>query len=390
MEFRFTGEQEIFREEVKEFLEEELSTGGFQPHCDAWIEHCDAGFSRKLADKGWIGLTIPTEYGGGGKRPLDRLVLTEELLRYGAPCGAHWFSDRQVGPCILSYGTEEQKKEYLPKICNAEAFFALGLSEPESGSDLASVKTIAKPNGDHYVINGQKVWTSGAHLMTHIYMILRTDTEVPKHKGLSEFIVDLKLPGITINPIVDPTGGEHFNEVFFDEVKVPSANMVGSLNSGWKQITAQLDYERSGIERLMGNYPLFKSLIDYMNGDTEHGMSLGKDPVLKHRIAELVVAFEVGRMLIYRVAWMLDSGILPNYESAMAKLYATEFQQRLSDAAIMMLGSHGDLMEGCKYTPINGLAAANYLFSPGLTLMGGTSEILRNIVAQRGLGLSAR
>jgi alkylation response protein AidB-like acyl-CoA dehydrogenase len=390
MEFLLTEKQKQLRQQVQRFLEDERSAGRFEPHCDSWGLGFDPGFSKRVAAKGWIGLTLPTEYGGQGKGPIDRLVLTEELLRYGAPCGAHWFSDRQVGPCLLDYGTEEQKKNYLPRICRAEIFFALGLSEPEAGSDLSSVKTMARKDGDHYVISGQKVWTSGAHLMTHIYTLLRTDPDVPKHKGLSEFIVDLKSPGITVQPIMDTTGREHFNEVFFDEVRVPAANLVGTLNNGWRQITAQLDYERSGIERLMGNYPMFDALARYMDGETQHGKALGKDPVIKHRMAELTAEFEVGRMLIYRAAWMLEEGIVPNYESAMAKLYATEFQQQLSDAAIMMLGSYGDLTSGSKIAPMNGLAPAAYLFSPGLSLMAGTSEIMRNLIAQRGLGLPAK
>jgi alkylation response protein AidB-like acyl-CoA dehydrogenase len=287
----------------------------------------------------------------------------------------------------VAYGTEEQKKEYLPRICGAEISFALGLSEPEAGSDLASVKTQARLDGDRYVINGQKVWTSAAHHQTHLYLLARTDPDAPKHKGLSEFIVDLKTPGVTVRPILDPTGGEHFNEVFLDDVKIPAANLVGSENNGWKQITTQLDYERSGIERLMGNYPLFDELRRHIHGDTENGKALRDDPVMRYRIAELEAGFEVGRMLIYRVAWMLDRGILPNYESAMAKLYATEFQQRLTDTIITMLGSYGDLTSESRLALLGGMAVSAYLFSPGLTLMAGTSEILRTLIAQRGLGL---
>jgi len=390
MDFRFTEEQEQFRQEIREFLDGELAAGSFRPQCDAWIEINDPGFSRKLAQQGWIGLTLPTEYGGGGRGPLDRLVLTEELLRYGAPCGAHWFTDRQVGPCLVAYGTEEQKKEYLPRICRAEITFALGLSEPEAGSDLASAKTQARLDGDHYIINGQKVWTSAAHHQTHLYLLARTDPDAPKHKGLSEFIVDLTSPGVMVRPIVDPTGGEHFNEVFLDDVRVPAANLVGVENNGWKQITSQLDYERSGMERLMGNYPLFDALRRYVREDSEGGRALSNDPVARYKIAELEASFEVGRMMIYRVAWMLDRGILPNYESAMAKLYATEFEQRLTDTVISLLGSYGDLTPESKYAPLGGMAVSAYLFSPGLTLMAGTSEILRTVIAQRGLGLPSK
>ncbi len=390
MDFQFTEEQERFRKEIQQFLDGELAAGNFKPQCDAWIEIYDPEFTKRLAQRGWIGLTLPREYGGQGLGPLDRLVLTEELLRYGAPCGAHWFTDRQVGPCLLAYGTEEQKSEYLPKICKAEVSFALGLSEPEAGSDLASVKTQAQLDGDHYIVNGQKVWTSAAHHQSHLYLLARTDPDAPKHKGISEFIVDLKSPGVTVRPILDPTGGEHFNEVFLDNVRVPATNLVGIENNGWKQITSQLDYERSGMERLMGNYPLFDALRKYVHRNTDRGKALSIDPVARYKIAELEASFEVGRMLIYRVAWMLDRGILPNYESAMAKLYATEFQQRLTDTVIAMLGSYGDLTSESKYAPLGGMAVSAYLFSPGLTLMAGTSEILRTVIAQRGLGLPSK
>jgi alkylation response protein AidB-like acyl-CoA dehydrogenase len=390
MDFQFTEEQERFRKEIQQFLDGELAAGNFEPQCDAWIAAYDPEFSKRIAQRGWIGLTLPREYGGQGRGPLDRLVLTEELLRYGAPCGAHWFTDRQVGPCLLAYGTEEQKSEYLPKICKAEVSFALGLSEPEAGSDLASVKTQAQFDGDHYIVNGQKVWTSAAHHQSHLYLLARTNPDAPKHKGLSEFIVDLKSPGVTVRPILDPTGGEHFNEVFLDDVRVPAANLVGIENNGWKQITSQLDYERSGMERLMGNYPLFDALRKYVHSNTDRGKALSNDPVARYKIAELEASFEVGRMLIYRVAWMLDRGILHNYESAMAKLYATEFQQRLTDNVIAMLGSYGDLTSESKYAPLGGVAVSAYLFSPGLTLMAGTSEILRTVIAQRGLGLPSK
>ncbi|MEW6034571.1 MAG: acyl-CoA dehydrogenase family protein [Chloroflexota bacterium] len=390
MDFRFTREQEEFRNEVRTFLEEELKQGSFQPRCDAWIEGYSPEFSRKLSRRGWIGLTWPREYGGGGKGHIDRLILTEELLRYGAPCAAHWFADRQVGPCLLAYGSEQQKREYLPRIIAAEMFFGLALSEPEAGSDLASLKTSATEKDDCFVLNGQKVWTSGAHHFTHCYVVARTDPQAPKHRGISEFVVDMKLPGITVRPLIDLTGERHFNEVFFDEVRVPRECLIGGKNRGWYQITVQLDYERSGMERVMGNYPLLDVLLKLVTSEKGGGWDSAPRAVVRHKLAELAVEFEVGRLLVYRVAAMLEGGRVPNYETAMAKLYATEYEQRLAQGAMEILGLYGQLSGGSRWSWWSGKALSTYLFCRGYTLMGGTSEILRNVIAMRGLGLPSK
>ena len=390
MEFRFSQEQERFRREVQAFLGEEIRKGTFMPRPDAWIEGHSPEFSRKLAQKGWIGLVFPKEYGGQGRGYLDRLVLTEELLRYGAPAASHWMTDRQIGPCILTYGSEELKQEFLPKIAKAEVFFGLGMSEPEAGSDLASVRTVAREEGDYYILNGQKVWTSGAQYSTHFYIIARTDPQAPKHQGLSEFIVAADLPGVTVRPLIGLTGYRCFNEVFLDEVRVHKKYLLGEKNRGWYQVTPQLDYERSGIERLMSNYPLFDALVKYAKETKRDGKPLSDDPIIRDKLAELKVEFEVGRLLVYRVAWLLDQGKVPNYETAMTKVYCTEFQQRLVNVAMEILGLYGQLMPQSKWTPISGMAVSSYLFAPGYTIQAGTSEILRGIVATRGLGLPVR
>ena len=312
------------------------------------------------------------------------------MLRYGAPAGGHWYGDRQLGASIVVYGTEEQKREFLPKIRSGELFIALGMSEPEAGSDLASLQTRAVEDGDDFIIDGQKTWTGGAHHSDYIYLLVRTDPEAPKHRGISEFLVDLKLPGITINPIVDMSGRHHVNEVFFDGVRVPKKMMVGEKNRGWYQSVVQLDYERSGMERLMSNYPLFEKLVAYAKETKRDGKPLTKAPLIRNRLAELFIEFEVGRLLVYRVAWMLDQEIVPNYESSMGKAYCTDFQQRLADAAVHILGLGGQLMPDSKWAPLDGLVAIGYLLAPRYTLQGGVSEILRNIIALRGLELPAR
>ena len=387
MNFQFTEEQEQLRQEVREFLEEEIRKGTFEPRCDAWITSHSPEFSRKAAEKGWIGFTWPKEYGGQGHSFMDRLVLTEEMLRYGAPAACHWFADRQVGNSIIAFGTEEQKREFLPKIVRGEAFFCIGMSEPESGSDLASLNTRAVEEGDVYVIDGQKVWTSGAHFMHYVCLVARTDQQAPKHKGISEFIVDINLPGVSIRPLTDIAGGHHFNEVFFDGVRVDKKCLIGEKNHGFQQIMAQLDYERSGMERIMANYPLFDALRKYCKETKRKGKPLSQDPLIRHQLAQLQVEFDIGRLLIHRVATVLDEGRIPNYEASVAKVFGTAFEQRLARTAIEILGLYGQLVAGSKLAPMGGIAPESYLMSFGYTLMGGTSEILKNIIAMRGLGL---
>lgn len=390
MDFEFTEEQKKFRQEIRDFLEGEIKQGLWESSCDAWIMGYDQEFTKRVAQKGWIGLTWPKECGGQGRPFMDRLILTEEMLRYGAPAACHWFADRQIGGAIVHYGTEEQKKELLPKIIKGEAIVGLGMSEPEVGSDLASLKTKATEDGDDYIIEGQKVWTSGGSHMNWMYLVARTDPSVPKHKGISEFVVDTSLPGITVNPIEDITGGVHFNEVFFDGVRVPKKYLIGEKNGGWYQILNQLDYERSGMERLMANYPLFTALIQYIKETRRNGKPLAEDPVIRSRLAQLQIELEIGRLFMYRVVLVMDEGKAPNWESSMAKVYGTAFEQRLASTAIEILGLYGQLSPESKWVPMRGMAYHSYLSSKGYSLQAGTSEILKNIVALRKLGLPSQ
>ena len=390
MDFKFSEEQEKFRQEVRDFLEEELRQRSFEPSCDAWIQGYSPEFTRKVAQRGWIGLTWPKEYGGQGHSHVDRLIVTEEMLRYGAPAACHWFADRQIGSSILRYGTEEQKKEFLPKIIRGEAYIGLGMSEPEAGSDLASLQTRAVKDGDVYIVDGQKTWTSCGKFMNYIYLVARTDPRVPKHRGISEFIVDVSLPGITINPIIDITGSEAWANVFFDGVRVPKRCLIGEENKGFYQILNQIDYERGGLERLMGNYPLFDAIVKFSKETKRNGSPLSQDTLIRHKLAQLQVEFEVGRLLCYRVALVIDRGRAPNVEAAMSKTYSTDFEQHLASTAMEILGLYGQLVPGSKWVPIQGAASHSYLASKGYSLQAGTSEVLRNIVAGRGLGLPSR
>jgi alkylation response protein AidB-like acyl-CoA dehydrogenase len=382
VDFSFTEEQNKFRLEVRDFLEEEIKNGYWEPTCDAWIQAFDPEFTKRVAQKGWIGLTWPKEYGGHERSHIDRLILTEEMLRYGAPAACHWFGDRQIGGAILSFGSEDLKKEFLPRIVKGEAYFGLGMSEPGAGSDLASLQTRAVEDGDYYVLNGQKTWASCASFAQYFDVYVRTDSEAPKHRGISEFIVDAQSPGLSRIPMTDITGTEAWNDVFFDNVRVHKRYLVGEKNRGFYQVLNQLDYERSGMERLMGNYPLFDSIIQFAK-DNE----LPQKPVVRNKLAQLQIEFDVGRLLIYRVACLMEEGRAPNRESAMSKAYSTEFEKRLAGVAMEVLGPYGQLTSNSKLVPLRGMASHSYLASKGYSLQAGTTEILKNVLAVRGLGL---
>jgi hypothetical protein len=387
MDFRFTEEQNNFRREVREFLEGEIARGLFKPGCDGWIHGFSPEFTRKLAQKSWIGLSWPKEYGGQGRSNVDRFILTEEILRFGAPAALHWFADRQIGRAVMHFGTPEQKKEMLPKILHGDAWVGLGLSEPEAGSDLGSVQTRAAEEGNSYIINGQKMWTSCARYMNYMYLVARTDPTAPKHRGISEFIIPIPLPGINIVPTIDITGTEAWGEVFFDNVKIPKTSLIGEKNRGFYQIVNQLDYERSGMERLMGNYPLFDAIVKFSKETMRSGKPVCQDPLIRDKLARLQVEFEVGRLLTYRVAFVIDQGKVPNMEAAMAKVYCTAFEQHLADLSTKIVGMYGQLAEDSRWAPISGMASHSFLGSMGYSLQAGTSEILRNVIATRGLGL---
>jgi len=384
VDFGFTDEQNIFRQEVRDFLEGEIKNGYWEPACDAWVQGFDPEFTKRVARRGWIGLTWPREYGGQERSHMDRLILTEEMLRYGAPAALHWFGDRQVGGAILSFGSEELKKEFLPRIARGEAYFGLGMSEPGAGSDLASLQTRAAEDGDYYVINGQKTWSSCASFAQYFDVYARTDPDAPRHRGISEFIVDARSPGVSRIPMIDITGTEAWNDVFFDNVRVPKKYLVGEKDRGFYQVLHQLDYERSGMERLMGNYPLFEAVIQFAKDNR-----LAREPLVPSKLAQLQIEFEVGRLLIYRVALVMEEGRAPNWESAMSKAYATEFEKHLANVAMEVLGPYGQLKSGSRLVPARGMAAHSYLGSKGYSLQAGTTEILKNILAVRRLGLPA-
>ncbi len=387
MEFGFTVEQETLRREVRDFLEDELRRGLWQPQCDAWIQGFDPAFTKRVAAKGWIGLTWPRSYGGHERSYIDRLIVTEEMLRFGAPAALHWFADRQIGGGILRYGNEAQKQEFLPLIMRGELYVGLGMSEPEAGSDLASLTTRAELQGDCFVVNGQKTWTSGGSFINYIDLFARTDFQAPKHKGITEFLVPMNLPGISRIPMIDITGTEAWNDIFFDNVRVPRECVIGELNKGFYHVVEELAYERGGMERLMGNYPLYDALRRFVVETKRNGKRLIDDPRIRATMAELEVEFEVGRLLMYRAASVMDEGRPPTVEASVSKVHGTGFEQKLANLVMTLLGPYGPLKGWAPLAAMRGLPAHSYLASKGYSLQAGSTEVLKNIIAGRALGL---
>jgi alkylation response protein AidB-like acyl-CoA dehydrogenase len=378
MDFSFAPEDEAFRQEIRSFLNAELRdrpSGDSRQNWDFYIS-----FIKKLAAKGWLTLAWPEEWGGLGASHMQQLVYNEEVAYNDAP--ANYMGADRVGPTIMIYGTDEQKQRFLPPIVRGEATWCQGFSESGSGSDLASLQTRAVQDGDDFVINGSKVWTSYAHYADWIILLARTDPDAPKHKGISYFLVDMHTPGITVRPLVDMLGRHQFNEVFFDNVRVPRDALLGELNRGWYVATATLDFERSGIQRVIGSYKTYQQLADYARE-----AKLTKNTLVRAKLAELKIEFEVGRLLSYRVAWMQAHQIVPNYEASVSKMYGSELAQRLANAGMQIMGLAGQLAPDSKYAPLRGSFETLYLAAAALTVAAGTSEVQRNIIAGRGLGL---
>jgi hypothetical protein len=376
MEFRFSAEDEAFRQEVRAFIRAELPK----------VREGES-FTKKLAAKGWLTMSWPKEYGGQGAPHLRQLVYNEEMAYHRAP-GQTMGADR-VGPTLILFGTEEQKAQFLPAIVRDEITWCQGFSEPGSGSDLASLQTRAVRDGDCWVINGQKIWTSNAQRADYMILLARTDPDAPKHRGITYFLVDMKLPGITVRPLVQMTGQAGFNEVFFDDVRVPANMVVGEVNRGWYVSTATLDFERSGIGRVIGGLRTFEEVVAYAKAtparDSGGGTLFDRAPV-RLALADVALSFEVGRLMSYRVAWMQSRGLVPNYEASMAKTFGTELHQRMARVAYTTLGLRGQLLGG-EWAPLEGQIPMTVLQAVSLTIAAGTSEINRNIIATRGLGL---
>lgn len=358
------------RAEVRAFLDEQIVAGAFVPHVDTWLTRWDLDFTRALASRGWLGMVIPRKYGGQGRTYLERFVVTEELLVAGAPVGAHWVAERQIGPSLMRFGTEEQRRAFLPRICAGEMVWAIGMSEPDSGSDLASVRTRAGQVDGGWSLTGTKVWTSGAHEADAFIALARSEAldQAHRHEGLSQFIVDLRGAGVSITPILSMGGEHHFNEVHLDGVFVPDDRVLGTVGDGWRQVTSELGFERSGPERLLSTYRLLSAAID---------AAPAADPGLGRYVARIASLHQMS--FAVSAALQLEDPAA-DLQASVVKLLGTTAEGDITDYVDQMVGATSP------DPALEDLLRAAVLQRPGFSLRGGTNEILRGVIA-RGLGM---
>jgi alkylation response protein AidB-like acyl-CoA dehydrogenase len=388
MEFRFAAGQESFRAEVRAFIDRALPPDwvGSDNFLDEDSFGAGREFLRKLAPKRWIAPAWPKEYGGAGLGFWEQVVFNEEMAYHRAPL-INAAAVGYLGPTIMLYGSEEQKRQHLSGITSGEVIWCQGYSEPGAGSDLASLQTRAVQDGDDFVINGQKIWTSQAHYADWIFLLARTDADAPKHKGISYFLVDMQSPGITVRPLINMAGLAGFNEVFFDNVRVPRSGLLGELNRGWYMATTTLDFERSNVSTSAGMRRSLEELSAYCKETKSSGTLLIDKPQVRHRLADLWIDINVTRLLSYRVVSMQERALVPNYEASIVKVFNSECNQRLGRAGIEIIGLHGQLDAASAHARLHGRFGRLYVTSVGSTIAAGTSEIQRNIIASRGLGL---
>ena len=364
VDFSWTSEQVELRARARKVAEEAVDRYGRAN--DSWINGFSREFSRELAAHGWIGMTWPVEFGGGGRPPIERLIVAEEMISAGAPLAASWFADRQMGPTLMTYGTPEQVGELLPRILSGETTWCIGMSEPEAGSDLAALKTRAERDGDDFVINGQKIWTSFGEVADYCYLICRTSTEGPPHAGISEIVVPMDTPGIEVRPIQDMTTNRHFCEVFYNDVRVPAANLVGVEGAAFKQTMRQLEHERGGIDRLVSNRALYLTALDA--GRPQRSARAPGD-----RRGSRPATASAGCWSLARCSARRPTGF-----SAATKCFCTEHEWDVAQFVARVLGPEATLWDPL----VQGLT-----YAPGYTIMGGTSNVMRNILGERTLGL---
>jgi alkylation response protein AidB-like acyl-CoA dehydrogenase len=397
MEFRDNEKEAGFRAEVRGFLDAEFPRD-FSDRPTEWGLFNGAGrvgpdfasfmrgWTAKLNEHGWGAPAWPKEHGGGGLSVKEQFILSEEFAWRRAPrpggIGHGW-----AGPTIMVYGTQEQKDEYLPKIISGEHMWCQLFSEPGAGSDLASLQTRAIRDGDDYVVNGQKIWTSGAHRADMGILIARTDPDAPKHRGISYFLVDMKTPGITVRPLVNMLNSHEFNEVYFEDVRIPRTSLLGDENRGWYLATTTLDFERSGIATSVAHQLIAQDLVKYAKESPVGRASLVRNPALRMELADRALEAQVESLICYRIISMQERGEIPNKESSIAKLYSSELDVRLAVTSMHLAGMHAQVTDREYEGDMGGRFPRFYMHSTTSPIGGGTSEIQRNIIAMRGLGL---
>lgn len=395
MNFEFTEEQMAFRQEVENFTKQELP-----PDWDEKALYWPAGYGTipfleeefkdfydqlllKLGRRGWLSLGWPKEH--GGQNSMIKHAIADDVMSYYRVPGGD-VSTAICGPTIAIAASKEMKHHWLPKIAAGELRMWLGYSEPNSGSDLASLKTRADEDGDFYIINGQKIWSSGAHIADYGWVLVKTDLNAPKHAGATLFLIDNKSPGVTIRPLENICGINSFNEVFFDEVRVPKCNVVGEINHGFYYVMIALLYERLFVG--IGTFrKVLEELIEYVNNTRHDGQVLAKNPLIRNKLAEMAIEIEVLYEFYWRTAWTMDQGMVPELESSVLKLFGTELGRTLAGTAMEILGLYGNLARGSKCAPLMGRVSLGYMDSVSGPIGAGTSEVQRGIIATRGLGL---
>ena len=388
MDFTFTPKQEAFRTEVQAFLKEALPADWVGADRAIDEEGFAAGreFLKKLAPKHWIAPAWPTEYGGLGLELWDQVVFNEEMAYRRAPL-INAPAVGYLGPSIMIYGSEEQKQQHLSGITSGEVQWCQGYSEPGSGSDLASLQTRAVQDGDDFIISGQKIWTSQAHYADWMFMLARTDPDAPKHKGISYFLLDMKSPGVTVRPLVNMANQHGFNEVFFENVRVPRSGLLGELDRGWYMAATTLDFERSSVTGSAGSRRTLEELTAFTKETKANGKLLFELPLVRHQLSNLWIELTLSRFLSYRVVSLQERGLVPNHEASIVKVFNSEYSQRLARAGLQILGLYGQLQPESPYARLRGRFERSYVSSVGATIAAGTSEIQRGIIATRGLGL---
>ncbi len=403
MEFRDSPPEAAFRQEVRSFIQQECPAdlrrgaargamfggGGFIPQGMTMESYRDLsrGWNKKLNQRGWAAPHWPKAYGGAGFTTMEQFILKEEMALARAPSPGGGIGMGWAGPTLIVHGTEEQKQEHLPHIVSGERQWCQGFSEPSAGSDLASITTRAQRDGDDYVVNGQKIWTSGAQSAHWMILMARTDPDAPKHRGISYFLLDMKTPGIQVQPLRNMAGDAGFNQVFFDSVRVPKANLVGEENRGWYIGTTTLDFERSNIATGVGHNLAVSDLVTWAKEHKGEDYDRVGETTMRLALADRAVEARVELMLCYTIISMQARNMIPNKESSIAKLFSSELDQRIAATQMKLLGHYGQLIRGSALAVETGRIGATYMYATASTIGGGTSEVQRNIIAQRGLGM---
>ena len=388
MRFDFTPEESDFRRKLSAFLDDALPADWHGPADESRDDHwaLNQQIKKGLADRGWFVMSWPTEYGGADSSPMMNTIFAEEMAYRRAP-GHDRFGTRMLGPTLMRFGSDSQRTEHLGAIARGEVQWCQGYSEPNSGSDLASLQTRAVIDGDNFIVNGAKIWTSLAHRADMMFMLVRTDPDAAPHKGISLLLVDMKTPGIQVLPIINMAGVHSFNQVVFDDVRVPQANLVGDLNDGWRVGMTVLNFERSGIDYAAWARAALEELVDYVKNDDSLVSTVKTGPEVRGKLASLNTEIEAARLLCYDVAWRQGQGEVPSAEASISKVAGTEIYAKVLDYGTELLGMYGVLEPGSEQAELQGNFLKMRLFATSGPILAGTNEIQKNIIAQRGLNL---